>query len=116
MKKRGPGSSGAAFNTPDSVSRTIAVAATTAIAAAITTARGRPARRSTLEEHFAREAHLALAVHVEHFHVDHVALFQDVGHALDTLVRDLGDVEEPVVAGVTSTNAPKSMIFFALPV
>src|SRR5262245_31654018 len=52
-----------------------------------------------LEQSLARKANLSIAVHFEHLHlhdVAHLELFLD---ALQTAVRNLGNVQQPVLAG-----------------
>src|SRR6476661_2386985 len=47
----------------------------------------------------AREAHLAVAVDLDHLDRHDVALGEHVAHRADAVIRDLGDVEQPLVAG-----------------
>src|SRR5215831_7302793 len=55
--------------------------------------------RCVAERLLAGEPDLARTVDLEHLHVDHVALADDVGHLADALVRELRDVHKPVGAG-----------------
>ena len=54
--------------------------------------------RAAIEQHFAREAHLALAVDVEHLDLDLLTDLEQLGRVVDVAPGQLGDVDEAVDA------------------